>query len=146
MPLKDKEAYRIYKREYNRKRRLEDPIFCSNSKVAEAKYRTNNPEKVREISLKSKRKHSGRVNAENMARHLAKTQQTPRWLSDTQRKEIRSFYIEAQRLKALTGIQFHVDHIIPISGEAVRGLHVPWNLQVLPYYDNISKGNKSWPQ
>lgn len=56
-------------------------------------------------------------------------------LAQTFSKETRAFYA-----KCPTG--FHVDHIIPIKGRGVSGLHVPWNLQYLPAKENMSKGNR----
>lgn len=63
----------------------------------------------------------------------------PPWLTDEHWEQINSFYLEARRLTEETGIEHHVDHIYPLRGKLVSGLHVPWNLQVLTATDNLRK-------
>ena len=92
------------------------------------------------------KRRSGEWRKENPAVALAKTrkyqasklQRTPQWADMS---AITDFYVEAKRLEELTGIQFHVDHIVPLQGELVSGLHVPANLQLLPAHENLSKSN-----
>lgn len=57
----------------------------------------------------------------------------PEWLTSEQIDEIKNVYSEAacQRLT--------VDHVVPLNGKNVCGLHVPWNLQLLPAKDNCAK-------
>ena len=74
-------------------------------------------------------------------REAQKLKATPKWLTKSQRDEIRSFYTEAKRLTLETGVLHHVDHIVPLRSDVVCGLHVPWNLQVLTAEDNLRKNN-----
>ena len=83
------------------------------------------------------------VKRSSIKREMAEKQATPSWAN---RQLIASYYKEAKRLEELTGIKFHVDHIIPLQGDLVSGLHVESNLQLLPEYENLSKSNRFDPQ
>lgn len=75
-------------------------------------------------------------------RRAAKVQNTPSWADQT---KIAEFYETADGLSMLTGAWYHVDHIVPLRGKTVCGLHCEANLQVLPGLENIGKGNRHWP-
>jgi hypothetical protein len=71
----------------------------------------------------------------------------PHWLSDDQICEMAAMYYERDRLNEEQGStkicpdHWTVDHIIPLKGKSVCGLHVPWNLQLMRHKNNSSKGN-----
>lgn len=107
--------------------------------------RRKHPEKHKGYRTKFRRNNPGKINAKTAKRRAQKLQATPKWLTKEQKQEIQAIYIEAARLTRETGIKHHVDHIIPLLGKGVRGLHVPWNLQILTAEDNMKKGNKILP-
>jgi len=81
-------------------------------------------------------------NAHSRRYMMLRRKACPKWLSSSDIKLIEGLYIKAQQLTRETGVLHHVDHIVPIQGKLVSGLHVPWNLQVLTTADNLSKSNK----
>ena len=80
--------------------------------------------------------------ARTRKRQAAKLQRVPKWLTDQDFKVIQAFYSIAAMLERENGIPYHVDHIIPLQGKKVSGLHVPSNIQVIPGSDNVKKSNK----
>jgi len=94
---------------------------------AKLRYKQENPDMYRElVSLRRRRFR------------LA----TPKWLSAEQKMEIRLKYRLAIELSRRTGVRHAVDHIVPLQGETVCGLHVPWNLNVVTQEENLKKHNK----
>lgn len=65
-------------------------------------------------------------------------QATPPW-ADAER--IKWYYTNAKAFTRATGVLHTVDHVIPLKGELVCGLHVHNNLQILTHAENMSKGN-----
>lgn len=86
--------------------------------------------------------HPDKARARNARREASKIQATPSWLTEYQMLQIEFMYTCAAYIEWCTGQKYHVDHIIPLNGKHVRGLHVPYNLQILPAIENIKKGNR----
>ncbi len=137
------------------------------SKIADAKYREENKEKLAAAKSEYHRKHAARLiaksvawqkenrdrvnaknanwrksnpdacNAKSARRRAAKFKATPIWADNL---AIRKIYEDAA---ARNG--YDVDHIVPLNSPLVCGLHVPNNLQVVPSRENRAKGNKFWP-
>jgi hypothetical protein len=75
----------------------------------------------------------------------AKVNAVPAWINDFFVEEAYELAQHRQLVCALGLDNWHVDHIVPLQGAMVCGLHVHDNLQVIPGLLNISKGNRHWP-
>jgi len=75
-------------------------------------------------------------------RRAARIQRTPSWLTDFDRLKIKCMYAIATMLTRENKEKWTIDHIIPLQGELVSGLHVPSNLQPMRLSENSAKLNK----
>lgn len=104
-------------------------------------YAEKNKKKLSKWFSEHKKANRASYNALNQKRKANKLQATPAWLTSLDLEHIKLFY-EAAADQKQHGLDIHVDHIVPLQGKDVCGLHVPWNLQLLPASENIRKGNK----
>lgn len=94
------------------------------------------------LKQRARQKNNLPLFAANQAkRRAAKIERTPVWLTQDDLWLMTQAYDIASVRTKLFGFVWHVDHIVPLQGDAVSGLHVPWNLQVIPGRDNIAKNN-----
>lgn len=134
--------------------------YSKNKEVHNARsnaYRRSNMPKIREIAAKYRDKNRERINAYsnewvrenrlnstlNTAKYRsAKLQRTPNWLSESDHLRIKCYYQVAAMRSKESDQYWHVDHIIPLKGKLVSGLHVPNNLRVIPATENKRKTNR----
>ena len=84
----------------------------------------------------------GLVLADCAKRRAAKLQRTPKWLSLFDKLKMECLYQLAAMRNRESDQKWHVDHIIPLQGANVCGLHVPGNLRVISAIDNMRKSNQ----
>jgi len=101
-----------------------DEAFKSKNRNKVKEWFINNPSKVLEQSARKR---------------ATKLLRVPIWAD---KKEIKRIYEIACRKSNIEGRKYHVDHIIPLRGKLVSGLHIPSNLQVILELENLAKSNK----
>lgn len=92
-----------------------------------------------------RRKYPHKNRALHAKRRAEEIQAAPKWLTRSDWKEMAAMYGLAHKMSKETGIVHHVDHVVPLCGRNVCGLHIPINLQVLPASENMRKHNKFVP-
>jgi hypothetical protein len=126
-------------KEYNR---LRQQNLSEKEKQARRDYYHQNKEEIFVQRQIWKAQNKDRLCALQAKRRAQKLRATPAWLTEFDSLWLHEIYsLRRLRSKAL-GITFHVDHIVPLVGKQVCGLHVPWNLQLLPAEKNLKKRNK----
>lgn len=99
--------------------------------------------KIKECTAKWIREHPVQRKAQARICSAQRREQikiaTPNWCDNDR---IREIYLEAITTQIQTKVEHHVDHIVPLNGKSVCGLHCEDNLQILTANDNLQKGNR----
>lgn len=118
----NKQKYLRQQKEYREK-----PCTVTKIKIRQALYRSKPENRAKRTEYERRRKF-----LKYASRKL---------LTKDHIEEMKKIYEKAASMTKETGIAYHVDHIVPLKGETISGLHVPWNLQIIPASKNFSKGN-----
>jgi hypothetical protein len=127
---KKRQYYQTNKEDISRKAK---EAYLTNSKPAK--------DRARKWVALNREKH----NASCMERHVLKMSRRPEWARELTLLACQEAYDKAKRLSEMTGVPYDVDHIVPLRGETVCGLHIYNNLQVIPASQNRSKKHLYWP-
>lgn len=145
------------KRGHMADRRVKDRVCMACDREYQSKAHYANPEaskaygraqyiKHREKHLANKREYrqanKGKIIALATARKKYIKQRTPKWVDADERWMVKEVYDLAVQRTKMTGFAWHVDHIIPLQGKTVSGLHVMANLQIISGVENIRKRNR----
>ena len=151
-------------RSYNNNRKEKYKNWCSENKASIKKYNKKyynknrskilskikntrkrvlrtirSPEIIKEQKRQWNIKNKGWKNFLTRKRQAQISRATPKW-ADVE--AIKNIYILTETININTGIKHHVDHIIPLQGKLVCGLHIPENLQIISEIENLRKGRE----
>ena len=143
------EKQKQYKKEYYQKNKEK---FKAQAKEWEAnnkdkvielrkEWRNKNREAINKYSRNWKQENKDKIYSWTAKRRGSLLKSTPIWITKNDIQQIAEFYLCSEMFSMYTGEKYHVDHIIPLRGKKVNGLHVPSNLQVITAKENLKKSN-----
>lgn len=110
-------------------------------KASVKRWKAANPERARELERAKEARKPELKRARVAKRRASILTSVPCW---TNLDAVKGMYQLAQVFRRV-GLNIHVDHIVPVQGKTVSGLHTENNLQLLIGSKNIGKGNRAWP-
>lgn len=110
--------------------------------VKQLAYQATCPEKVKQRRADHYRNNKSKYRARDAKRRAQEMSATPKGLTEDHIEQMKDIYRKCEEITRDTGEAHNVDHLYPLQGTTVCGLHVPWNLVVIPHKENMSKGNK----
>lgn len=105
-------------------------------------YREKNSDKYNEKKREYERGNRPEINARQARRRALKRHATSSWADLI---EVELIYAKCHRLSVWLDEKYEVDHIVPLVSDTVCGLHNQFNLTIETKLDNLSKGNRHWP-
>lgn len=144
MPYKDPEVRRQRQIETQRRyraRHKDNPEYQARVKKTNERYFEKNREAILE-RVKANPTAKAHKAAHQRHRVACQLKATPPWLSPDDILRTRCIYEVAAMRNRESDDSWHVDHIVPLRGKTVCGLHVPWNLRVIRAEENLKKGNR----
>jgi len=142
--LRKKNLDNYLKNKEHRKQKAREYYYENQDSVLEKvhSYYDRNKQSIASYKKTYRSENRGKVNALSRKREISKLKRVPSWLSKKELALISGLYTKCKKMSEDTKILHHVDHIIPLQGKLVSGLHVYSNLQIITASENSKKSNK----
>lgn len=140
------EKQKKYARDNKESRKCYASGRLAETRVTTRKYREANKDKIAEVTKLWRKNNRHKLTAYQTRREAARILAIPLWASCEWEKLVEVEVYHLARLRTqLLGVAHNVDHVIPLTSKLVCGLHCAANFQILTKFENVSKGNRRWP-